>query len=37
MKRVELIVGDKTEKIANWMDGDLADKLIREVKEALGK
>lgn len=37
MKRVELIIGDKTEKIANWMDGDLADKLIREVREALGK
>lgn len=37
MKRVELIIGDKTEKIASWMDGDLADKLIREVKEALGK
>jgi hypothetical protein len=37
MKRVELIIGNKTEKIASWMDGDLADKLIREVKEALGK
>ncbi|MES2982665.1 MAG: hypothetical protein V4727_10155 [Verrucomicrobiota bacterium] len=37
MKRVELIVGNKTEKIANWMDGDMADQLIAEVREALGK
>lgn len=37
MKRVELIVGDKAEKIASWMDGDLADQLIAEVRAALGK
>ncbi len=37
MKRVELIIGDKTEKIVSWMDGDLADKLIQEVRAALGK
>ena len=37
MKRVELIVGNKTEKIAGWMDGDLADQLIQEVRDALGK
>lgn len=37
MKRVELIVGDKTEKIANWMDAGLADQLIAEVRAALGK
>ena len=37
MKRVELVVGNKTEKIASWMDGDLADQLIQEVRDALGK
>jgi hypothetical protein len=37
MKRVELIVGNKTEKIASWMDGDLADQLIEGVRDALGK
>ena len=37
MKRVELIIGNQTEKIASWIDGDLADQLIREVREALGK
>lgn len=37
MKRVELIVGDKAEKITSWMDGDLADQLIAEVRAALGK
>ncbi len=37
MKRVELIVGEKTEKIASWMDGDLADQMIAEVRAALGK
>lgn len=37
MKRVELIVGEKTETIASWMDGDLADQMIAEVRAALGK
>lgn len=36
MKRVELIVGDKTEKIASWMDGEMADQMIAEVRAALG-
>ena len=37
MKRVELVVGNKTEKIANWMDGDMADQLIEKVRTELGK
>lgn len=37
MKRVELIIGDKTEKIASWMDGDAADQLVEEVRAALGR
>ncbi len=37
MKRVELIVGEKAEKIASWMDGDMADQLIQEVRSALGR
>jgi uncharacterized membrane protein len=36
-KRVELVVGNKTEKIASWMDGDMADRLIEEVRTALAK
>ena len=36
MKRVELIVGDKSEKLASWMDGDAADELVAEVRAALG-
>lgn len=37
MKRVDLIVGDKVVKIASWMDGDAADAMAAEVREALGK
>ncbi len=36
MKRIELIVGDKSEKLASWMDGDAADELVAEVRAALG-
>jgi hypothetical protein len=36
MKRVELIVGDRAEKIANWMGGDDADTLVTDVRNALG-
>lgn len=36
MKRVELIVGDKAEKIASWMDGEKADSLAAEVRQAMG-
>lgn len=35
MKRVELIVGDKAEKIAGWIDGEQADALVEEVRRAL--
>lgn len=37
MKRVEMLVGNKSVKIASWMDGDIADKLVREVRAALGR
>lgn len=36
MKRVELIVGERAEKIASWMDGDQADALVADVRNALG-
>ncbi len=36
MKRIELIVGDKAERIASWTDGDDADALVAEVREAMG-
>lgn len=36
MKQVELIVGDKVEKVASWMDGEKADELARKVRDALG-
>ncbi len=36
MKRVELIVGQRAVKLANWIDGDKADDLVREVRAALG-
>ena len=35
-KRVELIVGEKAEKVAIWMNGDKADDLVAEVREAMG-
>lgn len=37
MKRVELIVGARAQKIATWIDGDKADVLVRTVREALGR
>ncbi|MFK7851025.1 MAG: hypothetical protein AB8D78_08615 [Akkermansiaceae bacterium] len=37
MKRVELIVGGRAEKIASWMDGADADAIVEEVRSALGK
>lgn len=36
MKRVELIVGDKAEKLAWWVDGELADAFVAGVRAALG-
>lgn len=36
MKRIELVVGDKAEKIAWWIDGDLADAFVAEALGALG-
>ena len=36
MKQVELIVGEKVEKIANWIDGEKADALAGKVRDALG-
>lgn len=36
MKRIELIVGNKAERIASWVDGDAADELIEEVRAAIG-
>ncbi len=36
MKRIELIVGDKAEKIAWWIDGDIADAFVAEARGALG-
>ncbi|RYD19409.1 MAG: hypothetical protein EOP88_19050 [Verrucomicrobiaceae bacterium] len=36
MKRIELIVGEKADKIAWWIDGDLADAFVSEVRGALG-
>ena len=35
MKRVELIVGNKAEPIARWIDGEKADALVEEVRHAL--
>lgn len=37
MKRLELIVGDRAVKLASWIDGDEADALVRQVREALGR
>lgn len=36
MKKLELIVGDKAERIAWWMDGEKADAVVDEVRAALG-
>ncbi len=35
-KRIELIVGDKSEKLGSWVDGDTADEVVRELRAALG-
>lgn len=35
MKRIELIVGDRSEKLSSWMDGDAADELVAEVRAVL--
>jgi hypothetical protein len=37
MKRVELIVGGRAEKIASWIDGVEADQLVAKVRAALGR
>lgn len=37
MKRLDLIVGDRAEKLASWIDGDEADALVGKVREALGR
>ncbi|MGC4015569.1 MAG: hypothetical protein QM755_13775 [Luteolibacter sp.] len=34
--KLELIVGDKVERIAGWVDGDHADQVVDEVRRALG-
>lgn len=36
MKKIELIVGEKAERIALWVDGDKADAVVDEVRRALG-
>lgn len=36
MKRLELIVGDKAENLASWIDGTRADEIVGEVRRALG-
>lgn len=36
MKRLELIVGNRAEKLASWIDGARADEIVREVRRALG-
>ena len=35
MKRIELIIGDKVEPLARWIDGDAADTLVAEVRASL--
>jgi hypothetical protein len=37
MKRVELIVGDRAEKLASWIDAGEADALVRQVREVMGR
>jgi hypothetical protein len=37
MKRLELIVGDRAEKLASWIDGVRADEIVGEVRRALGQ
>ncbi len=36
MKRIELIAGNRAEKIASWVDGEKADVMVAEVRGALG-
>lgn len=36
MKRLELITGDRAEKLASWIDGARADEIVGEVRRALG-
>ncbi len=36
MKRIELIVGDKAEKLSSWVDGDEANELVSQVRAAFG-
>lgn len=35
MKRLELIIGNKAESLASWIDGDAADALVAEVRAGL--
>jgi len=35
MKRIEMIVGDRSETIANWVAGEKADALVEEVRQAM--
>ncbi len=37
MKRVDLIVGNRVEKISHWMSEDVADQFVRELRSALSK
>jgi len=34
MKRIEMILGDRSETIANWVAGEKADALVEEVRQA---
>jgi hypothetical protein len=36
MKRVEMIVGDKVETLATWIEGGEADDFLSEARQALG-
>jgi hypothetical protein len=36
LKRIELIIGDKAERITSWTEGDAADALVAELREAMG-
>jgi hypothetical protein len=35
MKRIEMILGDRSETIANWVAGEKADALVEEVRQAM--
>jgi hypothetical protein len=35
IKRIEMILGDRSETIANWVAGEKADALVEEVRQAM--